>query len=276
MSAKHSIIPVFIPHYGCTNSCVFCNQRRITGFSATGVLDVLHAVEAAVREHKDAKLAELAFYGGSFTSLPIEQQNEFLLAAQPFLSNGLNAIRVSARPDSFSSSDAVRLKGFGVRTVELGAQSMCDDVLIASQRGHTAADVARASKTVKNAGIKLILQMMTGLPADTNEKSILTAKRLIELEPSGVRIYPAVVIKGTELYEMWRCGSYIEHTVEDAVELCARIYAMFEQSEIPVIRMGLNPTEDLSGGDAVAGAYHPAFGELVLSRIHYTKAVELL
>jgi histone acetyltransferase (RNA polymerase elongator complex component) len=153
---------------------------------------------------------------------------------------------------------------------------MCDDVLLASRRGHTAQDVENAANAVRNAGLRLILQMMTGLPDDMPEKSLYTAKRFAELKPDGVRIYPAVVVQGTELCEMWRRGEYMEHTVDAAVELCTSLCRIFEDRDIPVIRLGLNPTKALSSGAAVAGAYHPAFGELVYSRIYYDKASALL
>jgi len=153
---------------------------------------------------------------------------------------------------------------------------MCDDVLAMSRRGHTSEDIVRAAEMIKSAELSLILQMMTGLPGDTFEKSLYTARRFIEIKPDGVRVYPTVVVCDTELYKMWRSGLYREHTVEDAIELCAQICAMFLEADIQIIRLGLNPTEALSSGTAVAGAYHPAFGELVYSKIYYNKAAALL
>jgi Histone acetyltransferase len=153
---------------------------------------------------------------------------------------------------------------------------MDDGVLSLSGRGHTAADVERASVLVRAAGFRLILQMMTGLPGDTEEKDLETARRLIALKPDGVRIYPTVIVRDTALYDMWRAGEYREHTVEDAVRVCAKLLPLFEEAGIPVIRLGLNPTEELSNGAAIAGAYHPALGELVKSRILLKKARTLL
>lgn len=220
---------------------------------------------------------EIAFYGGSFTAIPESEQNELLDAAKPLIEfDPRNSIRISTRPDCMDETIAARLKGYGVATVELGAQSMCDDVLLASRRGHTASDVGRAAEIVKNAGLKLILQMMTGLPGDTREKSLHTAKRFVELAPDGVRIYPTVVVAGTELYDMWNRGEYREHTVEEAIDLCAEICPLFEEADIQIIRLGLNPTDDLTAGTAAAGAYHPAFGELVYSKVYYNKAAKLL
>ncbi len=169
-----------------------------------------------------------------------------------------------------------RLSRHGVETVELGAQSMADDVLRLSGRGHTADHTARAAALIREAGMGLVLQMMTGLPGSDAEKDMETARRIIALRPDGVRIYPTVILRGTELEELWRQGRYREHTVEDAVSLCSRILPLFEDAAIPVIRLGLNPSDDLSAGEAVGGAYHPALGELVRSRILRDRAEELL
>ena len=277
MSARASIIPVFVPHLGCPHACVFCNQRRISGAekpaTAETVREALRRAEAI--PHDGAR--ELAFYGGSFTAIPAAQQIELLSAAKEALDAGqIQSIRLSTRPDAIDETVLHRLREYGVETIELGAQSMDDEVLRASNRGHTAGDVFRASAMVKEAGFRLILQMMTGLPGDSPGRCVETARRIIKCRPDGVRIYPAVIVKDTELYERWLAGEYREHTVEDAVRICARIVPLFERAGIPVIRLGLNPTEELSGGGAVAGAYHPALGELVKSRILYHRAAKLL
>lgn len=278
MSARESIIPVFVPHLGCPNDCVFCNQRRISGSTEpAAAADVDKAIEqAAALPHTGAK-RQLAFYGGSFTAIPVPQQTALLAAAKRHLDAGeIDAVRLSTRPDAIDGAVLVRLREYGVETVELGAQSMCDEVLALSGRGHTAADVENASRAIRAAGFRLILQMMTGLPGDTPERCVETARRIIALEPDGVRIYPTVIVRDTALYDLWQTGRYKEHTVEDAVEYCARIVPMFESAGIPIIRLGLNPTEELSGGAAAGGAYHPALGELVRSRIMRAGAEALL
>lgn len=278
MSVKASVVPVFVPHLGCPHACVFCNQRRISG-------EELPADAAAVRDALNAAAAlpdpgqrrQLAFYGGSFTAIPEETQLELLEAAQKGIRQGtIRSVRLSTRPDAIDGAVLARLRRYGVETVELGAQSMDDEVLRLSGRGHTAEDVRKAAWAVKDAGFQLVLQMMTGLPGDTPQKSLDTARQLIALGPDAVRIYPTVIVRDTALYELWRQGKYREHTVEDAVSLCARLLPLFASAGIPVIRLGLNPTEELSGGAAVAGAYHPAFGELVRSRILRDRAEELL
>ena len=265
MSPRRRILPIFVPHAGCPNDCVFCNQKRISG-------SLRPASARTVREALDALPEgtgyELAFYGGSFTAIEPAEQIELLAAAQPYRERGtVTAIRVSTRPDAVDETALARLKRYGVKTVELGAQSMSDRVLLASGRGHTAEDTVRASALVRKAELGLILQMMTGLPGSDRDTDVAAARAIAALHPDGVRIYPTVVIRDTALETLWRAGRYTEHTVEDAVEICARIVPLFEEAEIPVIRLGLNPTEELSGGAAVAGAYHPALGELVRSRI---------
>ena len=278
MKAKNSIIPVFVPHLGCPNDCVFCNQRRISGhMSPAGAETVRNAIENAAALTPSGTKRQLAFYGGSFTAIPAAQQIELFEAARPYLEDGtVSSIRLSTRPDAIDGAVLARLKKYGVTTIELGAQSMCDEVLELSGRGHSSSDVEEASRLIKAAGFELILQMMTGLPGDTDEKSVETARRIIALRPDGVRIYPTVIVRDTALYDLWKTGRYAEHTVEDAVRVCAKLTAMFDEANIPIIRMGLNPTEDLSGGDAVGGAYHPALGELVRSRMMLDKARLLL
>lgn len=278
MTARNSIIPVFVPHLGCPNDCVFCNQRRISGHIEPATAQIVkNVIEEAAALTPSGTKRQLAFYGGSFTAIPEARQIELFEAAQPYLADGtISSIRLSTRPDAIDGTVLKRLKKYGVTVIELGAQSMCDRVLELSGRGHDSAAVADASRLIKDAGFDLILQMMTGLPGDTDESCIETAKKIIALSPNGVRIYPTVIVRDTVLCDMWRAGTYKEHTVEDAVRVCSKIVPLFNEAGIPIIRMGLNPTEDLSGGDALAGAYHPALGELVHSRIMLQKARRLL
>ena len=278
MSARECVIPVFVPHLGCAHQCVFCDQRRISGSGACATAaTVRQAIETAAALPRSGAKRQLAFYGGSFTAVPTAVQEALLGAAAEAIARGeIDAIRLSTRPDAIDAEALERLRRYGVETVELGAQSMDDEVLRLSGRGHTAADVERAAAAVKAAGFRLILQMMTGLPGDSAEKDLETARRLISLRPDGVRIYPTVIVRGTPLWELWRRGEYREHTVEDAVEICARLLPLFEEAGVGVIRLGLNPTEELSGGEAAAGAYHSALGELVRSRVMLQKMRALL
>ena len=279
MSARQNIIPVFVPHVGCPNDCVFCNQRRISGaVRPVTPEEVSAAIQQGAAITPNGVQRQLAFYGGSFTAIPLPVQTALMEAAQPFLRDGtLHSIRLSTRPDAIDEETLVRLRKWGVETIELGAQSMDDGVLALSGRGHTAAQVVQAAELVKEYGFRLILQMMTGLPGDEDgAASIDTAQKIAALKPHGVRIYPTVIVRDTALHDQWLAGMYREHAVDAAVEVCARIVPIFEAAEIPVIRLGLNPTEDLSAGDAVAGAYHPALGELVRSRMLLERARALL
>ncbi|MBR5381131.1 MAG: radical SAM protein [Oscillospiraceae bacterium] len=274
MTPKRRIIPIFIPHLGCPNDCVFCNQKRISGaLRPASPEDVKKTLAEGLRRVPEGETVEAAFYGGSFTAIPPDEQEALLGAVLPFLRSGaLSSVRLSTRPDCVDAGTLSRLRRYGVGTVELGVQSMCPDVLALSKRGHTPEDAERAARLVKEAGFSLILQMMTGLPGDTPEKSLYTAEKLVSMHPDGVRVYPTVIVEGTELFDMWRAGLYREHTVEAAVSLCARLLDVFEDAGVPVIRLGLNPTDELSGGAAAGGAYHPAFGELVASRRYLEKA----
>ncbi|MBR0161489.1 MAG: radical SAM protein [Oscillospiraceae bacterium] len=272
MSARKTIYPVFVPHLGCPYACVFCNQREITGREASEAMEELN--ELFRRGSGDA---ELAFYGGSFTAIPPREQECYLEKAARLMESGvITSIRLSTRPDAVDGETISRLKEYGVQTVELGAQSMCDRVLLTSGRGHCAQDVRDASVLIKRAGLKLVLQMMTGLPGDDEAGAEYTARELCRLGPDAVRIYPTVVVRGTQLEKLWRDGLYREHTVEEAVTTCAKILPIFEAEGIPVIRLGLNPTKELSEGAALAGAYHPALGELVRSRMLRNQAEKLL
>lgn len=279
MSARQTIIPVFVPHVGCPNDCVFCNQRRISGkVRPITPEEVSCAIEQGAAITPDGVKRQLAFYGGSFTAIPAAAQERLLRAVQPYLQDGtIASIRLSTRPDAIDEEILHMLQKYGVKTIELGAQSMDDTVLVKSGRGHNALQVEQAAKLVKQQGFELILQMMTGLPGDEDgAAALMTAEKLAALQPDGVRIYPTVIVRDTALYDLWMSGDYREHTVEAAVEICAQIVPIFESAGIPVIRLGLNPTEELSNGDAAGGAYHPALGELVKSRMMLNKARVLL
>ena len=274
MTPRRRILPIFVPHAGCPNDCVFCNQKRISGSLLPASAETVRAAVSAIAPGSGY---ELAFYGGSFTAMPEAEQEELLAATVPARQSGSVAtLRVSTRPDAVTEEKLARLRRYGVETVELGAQSMCDEVLRRSGRGHTSADTVKAAKLVKDAGFTLILQMMTGLPGSDDTRDIASARAIAALLPDGVRVYPTVILRNTPLYDLWRAGEYREHTVEDAVRVCARILSIFEDAEIPVIRMGLNPSDELSAGGAAGGAYHPALGELVRARLWRDRAEALL
>ncbi len=262
---KHRIIPVFIPHHGCPHRCVFCDQRTITGIARPpGGEEVADLIRERLAAPRREGTWEIAFYGGSFTCLPAARQGELLAPAKAALDRGeINAIRLSTRPDAIDRETLSRLAAYGVGTVELGAQSMDDTVLAAAVRGHTAADTAAAVAAIKTAGLKCGLQLMPGLPGEDWSSLIATTARTLALAPDFIRIYPAVVLAGTELAALAAAGVYMPLTVDAAVARAAYLKNCCENRGIPAIRVGLQASEELSGGAVLAGPYHPAFGALV-------------
>lgn len=264
-------IPVFVPHKGCPFDCVFCNQRKITG-TTTDVTP--NDVENIIEEHlrtlpREDRYVEVAFFGGSFTGIPMKEQSALMAAVAKF-GTQINGIRLSTRPDYISEEIMDNLVAHGVTTIELGVQSMDDEVLKASNRGHTAEQVRKAVEIIRKYPVRLGLQMMTGLVGDTREKSIYTAKEIIKLKPEMVRIYPTLTIKDTYLEKLYNKGLYKPQTLEEAVETAKVIMLMFEAANINVIRVGLQATNEISSeGSVVAGPVHSAFRSLVESSIYY-------
>ena len=214
---------------------------------------------------------EVAFYGGTFTSLPFDAQERLLQPLQPLLKDGtVSRVRVSTRPDAVGHEVATYLWERGVRVVELGVQSLDDDVLLQSGRGHAAKDVSASVNILRQGKFLIGLQLMTGLPGDTPEKTLASLKQALELRPDFLRIYPALVIAGTELEKRYRRGEYTPMTLEESIRLCSRMLRMARSASVPVIRLGLQATDDLqSPGSIVAGPYHPAFRQLVHSQLCY-------
>lgn len=261
---RHSNVALFVPHAGCPHQCSFCNQRHIAGTqSMPTVQDVITACENALKTRRTcAEESEIAFFGGSFTAIAQETMVDLLKAAYPYVENGsFGGIRLSTRPDAINEDILLLLRDYGVTTIELGAQSMDDRVLLQNGRGHTAKDVQAAAKLIKVHGFSLGLQMMTGLPGDSDDGAINTARQLADLQPDCVRIYPTLVIENTPLARWYRRGEYQPQTVEEAVELCSRLLSFFEEERhIPVIRLGLHNETDMQG-HCLAGPFHPAFRE---------------
>ena len=266
-------IPVFVPHKGCPYDCVFCNQKRITGsLKETTSDDVTEIIEQHLKTlPKDDRTIEVAFFGGSFTGIPIAEQSALMERVQPYIEAGeVQGIRLSTRPDYITDEILINLKKYGVTTIELGVQSMVDCVLKASNRGHTSDDVCKAVELIRNYGFSLGLQVMTGLPGDTPSYSIKTAERIIKLNPDFVRIYPTLTIKDTYLEKMYQKGEYRPQTLSEAVELAKELLLLFEKNGIDVIRIGLQPTDEINEkASVVAGPFHSSFGELVESAVYY-------
>jgi radical SAM enzyme (TIGR01210 family) len=279
---KQYIIPIFVPHLGCPNDCVFCNQKSISGqMKMITKEDVKNTIEFYLSNFKEKEAyIEVAFFGGSFTGIDEKLQEEFLSAAYEYIENGkINGIRISTRPDYINKSILKRLKKYKVRTIELGVQSANDYILKRSGRGHTFEDVKKASKLIRWNGFNLGHQMMVGLPESTRIDEINTAKQLIKLKPKMVRIYPVLVIKNTKLEKELNNGKYEPIPLVQAVETCKEIYKMFVQKNIEVIRIGLQNTDEISSPEneksqVIAGPYHPAFRQLVESSVWYDIILE--
>ena len=261
-------IPIFVPHKGCPHDCVFCNQRHITGHSGDVCADdVTKTIEYHLKTIQKDSHVEVAFFGGSFTGIDISLQTELLEAAYPYVSSGrVSGIRCSTRPDYISTEILDNLRKYGVTCIELGVQSTDSDVLLFSARGHDFDSVISASKLIKSYGIELGLQMMLGLPGDNLEKMKKTADDLILLKPSCVRIYPTLVVPDTSLWSMYAEGTYIPLDIEEAVEALAVILPKFYKNNIPVIRVGLQTTDEINE-NTVVGPYHSAIRELAEGRI---------
>ncbi|MBQ7957490.1 MAG: radical SAM protein [Clostridia bacterium] len=269
-------VSIFVPHEGCPNNCSFCNQKSISGKTTLpSEKDVVSACEIAMKT-APSNQGEIAFFGGSFTAIEREYMLRLLKSAYPFVKEGFfKGIRISTRPDCIDDEICELLRSYGVTSVELGCQSMDDEVLKANLRGHTSRDVEKAVEILRKYGFETGLQMMTGLYKSSFEKDIETAEKIIALKPDTVRIYPTIVLENTLLEENFRSGEYKVMSLQETVELCAKLLLMFEENDINVIRTGLHSGGNVEEG-YVAGAYHPAFKELCESEIYLGKILEAI
>lgn len=269
---RHLIIPIFIPFGGCPHQCVFCSQENITGKDKMPTIpEVEETVAAYLKTWRHNGMREVAFYGGTFTGLPLELQREYLDAGRRLLDSGeINGIRVSTRPDYITPPVIDLLKEYEVSTVELGVQSMDDGVLKLAGRGHRGEDTVLGVKLLREGGMKVGIQLMPGLPGDTRETVIATAREVAALKPDFVRVYPTLVIEETPLLELYRRGDYSPWTLSDMVEVCREVVEVFDGKGIKIIRVGLQPTKDLERS-LVDGPYHPAFRELVRGTVEVPK-----
>lgn len=270
----HLIIPIFITHQGCPHRCSFCNQVPVTGSAelhshTLSGAQVADEISTWLQRSKRSSITQVAFYGGSFTGLSENRQIELLEAVQPFIQKGLiTSIRLSTRPDYITQQTPAFLKEYKVDTVEIGVQSLNQEVLDANFRGHTTKQVETSIHILKDANIKVGAQLLLGLPGDSSKSAIKSALLLAKLAPHFARLYPALVLKGSALAEMYNKGDYQPLSLNKTIALCSRLKTILEQNSIPVIRMGLQPSRELEA-NVIAGPYHPALGELVLSRTYF-------
>lgn len=274
MEKKHLIIPIFVPHLGCPNNCIFCDQKSISGQTKQVTAeDVKKIVEEHLKMFEDQKAyKEIAFFGGSFTAIDVEKQIELLEAAYEYIkAKKINSIRISTRPDYIDKEILKRLKKYKVKTIELGVQSSNNFILERAKRGHTFEDVKKASKLIRRHRFILGHQMMIGLPESGLPDDMKTAEDLAKLKPKIMRIYPVLVIKGTELEKEYNEGKYRPLNVPQAIEMCKDVYYYLNKKKIKVIRIGLQTTDlicdpKIEGSTVVAGPYHEAFRQLVEDR----------
>ena len=264
--AKFKIIPIFVPHRGCPHQCSFCNQRHITGqadeMTPKKAREVIEKYLTTIDTEKFH--TEIAFYGGSFTAIEMDYQTELLKTAFWYVKNkGVKGIRLSTRPDCITVEILDNLKRYGVTEIELGVQSMCEDVLKANNRGHTADDVVNAVNLIRKYDFSLGLQQMTGLYKDCDESDLYTAKKICELKPDFVRIYPTLVFNNTDLADYYKSGLYVPHTLDHAVDLCKKIKDIYDEHNIKIIRLGLLMSDEEAKNNYLSGPYHPRFRELI-------------
>ncbi len=272
------IIPVFLPNLGCRERCLFCNQKATAeGLpSPFSVRNLIEASLAGIPSDKKNREKQVAFYGGSFTAIHRDDQVRYLKEVEPFLDSGLiDSIRISTRPDALNEETLSLLKKYGVKTVEVGVQSMIDEVLTLAHRGHCAKDTVDAVSRLRSRNFEMGLQLMIGLPGDTCGRFLQTLDQIVDLKPDFVRIHPTLVLKGAPLEILWRRGGYHPLSPEEAVQWLKKGILRLENSSISIARIGLQPTRELQR-DFLAGPYHPAFRQLVESAIFFDMATSLL
>ena len=284
MEGKRFIIPIFISHVGCRHRCIYCDQGRIARPVAAIpspeqiAEEIERYLKLGTRKRKNCQTVQAAFYGGSFTALPLESQKKLLHSVTPFLEEGkVHSLRISTRPDDCSPAALAILKQQKVATIELGVHSLDDEVLRVSERGYTKEEVRKSVRELHRGSFEVGIQLMIGLPGDCAQTFASTVEEVIELRPHFIRLYPTLVIKGTQLERWFRAGHYHPLSLEEAVSLAKGALQRFRQAHIPVIRMGLQPTPSLEApGAIVAGPFHPAFRQLVESSLLFEQAVSLL
>jgi histone acetyltransferase (RNA polymerase elongator complex component) len=272
------IIPIFLPHLGCRHRCLFCNQKAVTTEipSPQSIRKFVEASITGLPSDKEDREKQIAFYGGSFTAIPQEDQVRYLEEVQPFLKSGLiHSVRISTRPDALEEEALSLLKEYGVKTVEIGAQSMIDEVLILSERGHWPEDTLSATSRLRQWDFEVGIHLMIGLPGDTCDRFLQSLDQVIDLKPDFLRIHPTLVLKGSPLESLWRAGKYCPLSLGETVRWLKAALLKLERSSIHVARIGLQPSRELER-HLLAGPYHSALHQLIHSEIFFEMAKQLL
>ncbi|MBR4836232.1 MAG: radical SAM protein [Clostridia bacterium] len=275
---RHVNIPIFIPHLGCPNQCVFCNQRTISGVEKFNPENVREQIDLALETIEDDAEVEIAFFGGSFTGIDRELMVELLDIGYSYIqADRVKSLRCSTRPDYIDEEIIGILKNYGVKTVELGLQSSCNSVLEKSKRGHYFEAEEESCRLIVESGLELVGQMMIGLPGSDLDSELETARFIINAGARGARIYPTVVFRETELCQMTHDGEYTPLSLEDAISRSSKVLSLFVDAGVEVIRIGLQASEGLESKDSyVAGPNHPALGELIIGEYYYEKILNIL
>lgn len=269
---KHRTIPIFVPELACPNQCIYCNQRIISGqLQMPTNEEIINTIETHLSTFDNDTYVELGFFGGNFTGIELEEQQRLFSLIKPYCDNGsIREVRLSTRPDYINEEIIDFLLKNNVTTVELGVQSLDEDVLNTIQRGYTPQQVMNAVNLIKSSFMKLGMQMMVGLPKDTAQKSLMTAQKIVEWGADNTRIYPTLVIQYTKLADWYKQRIYSPLTLDQAIDWVKPILYHFEKNNVTVLRVGLHPTEGfINGTDYIAGPFHVAFKELVQTEIWY-------
>ena len=267
---KHCNIPIFIPELACPHQCVFCNQEKISNtFSVPTPNEIAEIIDSYLETIPKSATINIAFFGGSFTGIPEQEMISYLKVAHTYVKKGkVQGIRISTKPDYISDAILDILEKYGVTAIELGAQSTNDKILVKSGRGHKFDAIENAAKLIRKRNFELGLQMMLGLPHDTLELSVQTAKDIVRLKADTTRIYPTIVVKGTVLEKMFNEGTYKVLSLDEAIHWSKEVLKIFNEAGIKVLRVGLHPSEELEPGKSlIAGPIHPSFKEMVLSEL---------
>ncbi|MCQ2606123.1 MAG: radical SAM protein [Bacteroidales bacterium] len=279
MGRNHANIPIFLPQLACPHQCIFCNQNHISSQEHIPSIDeTRQIIERNLTTIPSDYTIQVAFFGGSFTGLPIETQESYLQIVQPFIkTKQVSSIRLSTRPDYITDEILAMLQKYNVQDIELGAQSTNDEILRLSGRGHNREAIQNASQKIKEYGFRLGLQMMIGLPGDTKEISLQTAQDIIDFGAETTRIYPTLVVSDTPLATLYNRGKYTPLSTEDAIDWTKDIYSLFIKNNITVLKVGLHPNKDFTNKEhLLAGPFHPSFKELVLSEIWKDKLKQVM
>ena len=277
---KHLIVPIFVSHEGCPYRCSFCNQIKITGTNTKAdkimLNETLRTHLEGLNPNQLPEIREVAFFGGSFTGIPSERQKYLLSSVQPWILSGqIQSIRVSTHALSIDETRLALLSQYNVETVELGIQSTDNEVLKLVRRECSFNVILSAVYKIRKIGFRLGLQLMPGLPGDSEKKFQKSIKDVINLSPDFVRIYPTLVIKNTRLFDMYRQGTYTPWNLERMIEAVKEAVVQFKKNGIPVIRVGLHPDQSLLE-NYVDGPFHPSFRYLVDSRIARDQMINMI